>query len=715
MAGLAPLQKPGEKVKGQIPYLPWQEDLLSRPKPSFRHRCSAAANRLVNSGKARFILVFTVFVGVGAAMIFFLEGRQEGSPFGNFFQALWFTVVTITTVGYGDISPVTPAAQAWAMMEMLVGVGLVGVITGSVASGLVESNRKRALGLVPIRNLSGHIVICGWKKDLRSILLGILEVNPWLSSSDLVLVTTHQPAEVGELKRERKLRGLHFVLGSHTDPTALEMAHVGKAERVIILADEEGGQGIDDADSRTVLAATTVETLNNVVYTCTEIIQPHFIRYLGPAGVEEVVLSEENARALLAAASLGNGIANVVTRFFPESGEQLRGFPVPPRLIGASYGEVARHFRSYGCLPIGLLENTGNLHARRRERIAEALREPEYATAVATLRAAGRVVSNLPRLVPHPETVVRENSKVLALLPWDGGQSEDEAGRRGGETPGAPGREAERLLLCGWKHDMADLLARILTIHEALGRRLEQMTVVARLPAHEAQAIASHPRLKKVTLVEGEPTDPETLRQAKVRRATRALVLTDPNTERFSREADARNVMIAFALNEANPSAYKCVEIINPNFGDHLRLADTEETIYTQQYQRTMLVQAALGTGLSGTIGSLFDPANPSLRVVGFPAAEPGTDFGYFEQAFAGQGDCLIGVVEYSGNHHIRRQQYLYEAQSQPNIAAAIDQLRRLKTIRSNEPVLNPGAGFLPGSHSRAVVITSGNGSAPDG
>lgn len=72
---------------------------------------------------------FTVAEDVG------VDGRVEG--FGD---ALWWSAATITTVGYGDITPVTPAGRAIALVTMIVGISTFAVVTAKVASFLVEDD-----------------------------------------------------------------------------------------------------------------------------------------------------------------------------------------------------------------------------------------------------------------------------------------------------------------------------------------------------------------------------------------------------------------------------------------------------------------------------------------------------------------------------------------------------------------------------------------------
>ena len=66
------------------------------------------------------------------------ERGREGANIGNFGDALWWSVTTVTTVGYGDRFPVTGTGRLIAAALMLAGIALLGVVTASFASWLIE-------------------------------------------------------------------------------------------------------------------------------------------------------------------------------------------------------------------------------------------------------------------------------------------------------------------------------------------------------------------------------------------------------------------------------------------------------------------------------------------------------------------------------------------------------------------------------------------------
>lgn len=83
-------------------------------------------------------------VSVGALLEWRFESRADGSSIDSLGHAFWWAIVTTTTVGYGDTYPVTWQGRIVAAMVMLVGVGLIGTVSASVASWFVARRREAA-------------------------------------------------------------------------------------------------------------------------------------------------------------------------------------------------------------------------------------------------------------------------------------------------------------------------------------------------------------------------------------------------------------------------------------------------------------------------------------------------------------------------------------------------------------------------------------------
>ena len=87
-----------------------------------------------------FLVSVACAVTIVGALMYLIEGPEHG--FTNIPIAIYWAIVTITTVGYGDIHPQTPAGQTLASVAMVLGYGIIAVPTGIVSVELAEASRK---------------------------------------------------------------------------------------------------------------------------------------------------------------------------------------------------------------------------------------------------------------------------------------------------------------------------------------------------------------------------------------------------------------------------------------------------------------------------------------------------------------------------------------------------------------------------------------------
>ena len=78
-------------------------------------------------------LILLFFSSVG---IYYFENAAQPNAFQSVFHSLWWSVVTLTTVGYGDVYPVTVGGKIFTTFVLMIGLGLVAVPTGLIASAL---------------------------------------------------------------------------------------------------------------------------------------------------------------------------------------------------------------------------------------------------------------------------------------------------------------------------------------------------------------------------------------------------------------------------------------------------------------------------------------------------------------------------------------------------------------------------------------------------
>ena len=97
------------------------------------------ANQLVSS-----VFVVLLLMLVSAVLMYHIENAAQPDKFANALDALWWAVATFTTVGYGDLYPITAAGRLLSAVIALLGIGLVAVPTGIISSGFIEQMNEDA-------------------------------------------------------------------------------------------------------------------------------------------------------------------------------------------------------------------------------------------------------------------------------------------------------------------------------------------------------------------------------------------------------------------------------------------------------------------------------------------------------------------------------------------------------------------------------------------
>lgn len=105
---------------------------------------SELASALIASRRKIFVFLSSVLlmVVVLGSIMYFVEGGAE-SGFDSIPRSIYWAIVTLTTVGYGDISPVTPTGQLLASIVMILGYAIIAVPTGIVTSEMSAINREK--------------------------------------------------------------------------------------------------------------------------------------------------------------------------------------------------------------------------------------------------------------------------------------------------------------------------------------------------------------------------------------------------------------------------------------------------------------------------------------------------------------------------------------------------------------------------------------------
>ena len=299
---------------------------------------------------------------------------------------------------------------------MFFGVTLVGVITGNIASALVEKQLKEGRGLRELK-LINHFIICGWKRDMAKVLFEIMEKNKNFLPSEFVLINTAPEEEIENLRSDPRFAGVNYIHGDYIDERVLNRANLKKAARVLILADRLVQGSVQEVDSRTVMAVITIKAMSKTVYTCAELLEDKFERYLRFSNCDEIILSSEHNRSILANASAGSGVSQVIAELLNvNAAAGITTREIPDRFIGRSFVELFDYLMGKNrTICIGVLENTGNFILRKQQAILEAQKTPDISTLVDRLKEVKRLAANVPVINPPRDYIIKKYSRAIVI------------------------------------------------------------------------------------------------------------------------------------------------------------------------------------------------------------------------------------------------------------------------------------------------------------
>ena len=86
-----------------------------------------------------FSMVSLILFYLSAVGIYYFENSVQPESFSSVFSSLWWSVVTLTTVGYGDIVPITVGGRIFTFIILMIGLGIIAIPSGMISSALTEA------------------------------------------------------------------------------------------------------------------------------------------------------------------------------------------------------------------------------------------------------------------------------------------------------------------------------------------------------------------------------------------------------------------------------------------------------------------------------------------------------------------------------------------------------------------------------------------------
>ncbi len=221
------------------------------------------------------IAIFLAFIVFAAASaIYFFEAKVESGGIEDFFDGIYWALVTISTVGYGDITPQTTEGRAITLALIICGIGVISFTTSVIVTAFSEKMNELRDGRVftELEKRKGkHVIICGFGR------VGLVVAERlFLDQAPFVVIDS----DPGAIARAQKL-GYLAIEGNAEDSALLEQVGIRtKTEQILCLT---------GSDVINVYITLTVRYLNPTVEIISRANQEATVKKLHQAGVDHTV------------------------------------------------------------------------------------------------------------------------------------------------------------------------------------------------------------------------------------------------------------------------------------------------------------------------------------------------------------------------------------------------------------------------------------------
>ena len=306
-----------------------------------------------DSGLFKVILGIIIVSIVGAAAVLVFEAKrpdnvmftdQHEGFFDKIVETIWWAVITMTTVGYGDKYPVTYGGRIVGILVAFSGVALVSIFTATVSSILVARKIKEGKGLQNL-NVKNHILICGWNFNVEPLMFS-LEMFNSDRKTIVVMINEMQEDTINDIILRHRNLSVKFVRGDFGSETVLDRANAKFARSAIILPDATKGT-ISQADEKTLLTVLSLKSINPKIKVFAHVLDQNNVSHIRRANVDDLVLSDEFSSFMLASHVMLPGVPQFLEAVMDfRKSHKIQPVPIPSEFIGRPATELDHYFRS---------------------------------------------------------------------------------------------------------------------------------------------------------------------------------------------------------------------------------------------------------------------------------------------------------------------------------------------------------------------------------
>ena len=364
----------------------------------------------------RTVLIFIVLYAALCYLYWYVEIGPGGSK--TYLDILlWNNVNIVLGRGFTDLVPKTWKGRALLMIFIFFSMLFLSTIVGFVSSRINANVNSPARRIKKVQQLSNHVIIFGWKNDIRTLIGDILRKSPGLTAEDIVIVNNVNELKIQTLLMDKDLKGIKYIRGDFTEEQTLANANIKKASTALVLGEAHESLDAELVDSRIFVCTLMIKTLNPRCHVCALVQTERYRNYLEAQNCDEVIYTEEYSRYILSTATSYTGMANVLRALFDNgNGISIQILPVEQEWRDRTYAELAAYCKKEkGILTLGVLENMGAEKTIKHSILSDAMKSSNYGEVIQKLKTVKDAELNHPLLNPPDDYVLGRNMGVIVL------------------------------------------------------------------------------------------------------------------------------------------------------------------------------------------------------------------------------------------------------------------------------------------------------------
>jgi voltage-gated potassium channel len=225
------------------------------------------------------LLMFSsIVIFVSSILIYVMEANIEGSNIYSLYEAFYWSIVTISTVGYGDVTPISEAGRLVSIFVIIAGVAVLAFTTSLVVSAFTEKldDMKEMKEIDDLNKLETFYIVCGYESIAQ-------EVVKELSKHNSLIVLDEDPLRIKKAHQDG-FSGLNYDPGSVESYKRLNIDLDHQVKGILCLR---------ESDIENIYTALTVRSFNKDIFILSLMMHHTNRKKLIAAGVNEILYSKE--------------------------------------------------------------------------------------------------------------------------------------------------------------------------------------------------------------------------------------------------------------------------------------------------------------------------------------------------------------------------------------------------------------------------------------